>query len=207
MVLKCSSWIAILVSEATYLLQARGQGLTDYVKKAYCEEYLDELIVEQQSLSPEPIENIPLKERSLKGGTYNPEDDPLMPFEKRGVNSIESLKDVDRVFYNRVAKCGSRTVMRILEKLEKLNNFTIYKSKVYDKMKLQLEEQVRIPLPWGQIQWNSALADCALTATGTFVRLPEFQLLKMNTRHKPSGEIVLEVVHWVGIIGHAIQTI
>ena len=131
-----------VISETSYLLEHHGTGITQYVQRSYCEDFIDELVVQRHSLAPEPMENIPLSARGLGGKTYNPEDDPMIKFEDSGVNSIESLPQVDRVFYNRVAKCGSRTVMRILEKLEKLNNFTIYKSKIYDKMKLQLEEQV-----------------------------------------------------------------
>jgi hypothetical protein len=110
------------------------------MKRAYCEEYIDRLTHRELSL-PQPAAKPSKRDGPI--GDYDPEKDPLMAFEESGVNSPETLADVDRVFYNRVAKCGSRTVMRILEKLEKLNNFTIYKSKVYDKMKMQLEEQVR----------------------------------------------------------------
>ncbi|ELU09608.1 hypothetical protein CAPTEDRAFT_229374 [Capitella teleta] len=60
-----------------------------------------------------------------------------------GVNSIEVLTNVSRIFYNRVPKCGSRTILRILEKLSEKNEIHNYHSEIYNVKQLTEEGEVR----------------------------------------------------------------
>ena len=49
-----------------------------------------------------------------------------------------------RLFYNRVPKSGSTTLITLLRKLSKVNGFKHFNSKIYDKRLLNCEEQVRL---------------------------------------------------------------
>ncbi|CAG2160962.1 unnamed protein product [Oppiella nova] len=47
----------------------------------------------------------------------------------------------ERLFYNRVPKCGSTTLITLLRKLSKLNGFIHLNSKIYDKRMLDIKQQ------------------------------------------------------------------
>ncbi|XP_006811500.1 uronyl 2-sulfotransferase-like [Saccoglossus kowalevskii] len=59
-------------------------------------------------------------------------------------NQQLQLSPQSRVVYNRVGKCGSRTVIAVLNKLSTRNGFTLYSSNVYNRTHVSLKEQIDI---------------------------------------------------------------
>lgn len=53
-------------------------------------------------------------------------------------------RDNDRLFYNRVPKCGSTTLYTLIRKLSSLHGYVHFNSKVYDRKNVDEEEQRRI---------------------------------------------------------------
>lgn len=53
------------------------------------------------------------------------------------------LRDYDRLFYNRVPKCGSTTLYTLIRKLSALHGYVHFNSKVYDRKNVDEEEQDR----------------------------------------------------------------
>ncbi|XP_054169239.1 uronyl 2-sulfotransferase-like, partial [Oppia nitens] len=49
--------------------------------------------------------------------------------------------DISKLIYNRVPKCGSTTLITLLENLSKLNHFKHYNSKIYNKRLLNFKQQ------------------------------------------------------------------
>lgn len=46
------------------------------------------------------------------------------------------------LLFNRVPKCGGTTLITLLKKLQRINNFTHASSKIYDRKQLNADEQV-----------------------------------------------------------------
>lgn len=64
---------------------------------------------------------------------------------RAGVNArCQCSSDGQRLFYNRVPKCGSTTLYTLIRKLASMHGFTHFNSKVYDKKNVDEEEQRRI---------------------------------------------------------------
>jgi hypothetical protein len=62
--------------------------------------------------------------------------------DESGVNSVEPLTNVSRVFYNRVPKCGSRTILRDLEVLTDKHNINNFHSEIYNTKQLTPDGEV-----------------------------------------------------------------
>ncbi|GBM07438.1 hypothetical protein AVEN_60479-1, partial [Araneus ventricosus] len=56
------------------------------------------------------------------------------------ISELESI-DRQRLFYNRVPKCGSTTLITLIRKLAVKNNYIHFNSKIYDKKNVDEEEQ------------------------------------------------------------------
>ncbi|XP_070568985.1 uronyl 2-sulfotransferase-like [Ptychodera flava] len=71
-------------------------------------------------------------------------------FQTRHGNSAQNfangkqLHPQSRIIYNRVGKCGSRTVLRIIQKLSKRNGFALYDSAIGNQTHMTLEAQVEL---------------------------------------------------------------
>ncbi|XP_055943057.1 heparan sulfate 2-O-sulfotransferase pipe-like [Argiope bruennichi] len=59
------------------------------------------------------------------------------------ISELESI-DRQRLFYNRVPKCGSTTLITLIRKLAVKNNYIHFNSKIYDRKNVGEEEQRRI---------------------------------------------------------------
>ncbi|XP_077866542.1 uronyl 2-sulfotransferase-like [Saccoglossus kowalevskii] len=49
-----------------------------------------------------------------------------------------------RIFYNRVPKCGSRTVITLLKLLSRRNGFNFYTSSIHNKTQISLKDQMQL---------------------------------------------------------------
>ena len=65
---------------------------------------------------------------------------------KNPINSVHQLVKCARVMYNRVPKCGSRTMLSTMRELSVQNNFTLYDEKRTTKLDYlsTVHEQVSI---------------------------------------------------------------
>ncbi len=85
-----------------------------------------------------------------------------------GVEKSLSLvhKDVPRVFYNRVPKAGSRSVLRILKRISRINGFQLVESKIFLNYTVSAAEEVKTSSILVQKFFRVRVKNCSLQVSG-----------------------------------------